>query len=309
MSTVSLPLFPPAAQYVADVLPTRAQVAVDPAAECAPCPVPERALDPGALHPALWRASQLARAGEQCVDTGYSTLSRQLPGGGWPTGSLIDLLVQQAGIGEMRLLAPALVKVSGSTDAGRPRGARRIVLLQPPHPPQTLGLAGMGLAPSSLLWVKSQSSADALWAAEQVLKSGSCGALLFWAAHMRPESLRRLHLAAQGGHTLFCMLRPLAASQDASPAPLRLSLRPAAGGIEIGFVKRRGPQRDAPLYLPLPAVGGLREGRQEVAQQEPGRSRFATGSSGVERSAAPSGAAQTADVNTRSLSLFEHQGD
>jgi protein ImuA len=47
------------------------------------------------------------------------------------------------------------------------------------------------------------------------------------------------------------MLRPLAAAQDASPAPLRLSLRPAAGGIELGFVKRRGPQRDAPLFLPL----------------------------------------------------------
>jgi protein ImuA len=47
------------------------------------------------------------------------------------------------------------------------------------------------------------------------------------------------------------MMRPLASAQDASPAPLRLSLRPAAGGLEIGFVKRRGPQRDAPLFLPL----------------------------------------------------------
>jgi len=52
--------------------------------------------------------------------------------------------------------------------------------------------------------------------------------------------LRRLHLAAQHGDTLFFLFRPLAAAQDASPAPLRLSLRPAAGGIEVGFVKRRG---------------------------------------------------------------------
>ena len=94
-------------------------------------------------------------------------------------------------------------------------------------------------------------SADALWAAEQVLRSGSCGALLFWPGHARGETLRRLHLAAQSGETLFFMLRPLAAAQDSSPAPLRLSLRPAAGGIEIGVVKRRGPQRDAPLFLPL----------------------------------------------------------
>jgi len=105
--------------------------------------------------------------------------------------------------------------------------------------------------PSQLIWVRATRTADALWAAEQVLRSGSCGALLFWQNTVRAENLRRLHLAAQAGETLFFMMRPLAAGQDASPAPLRLSLRPQAGGIEIGFVKRRGPQRDATLFLPL----------------------------------------------------------
>lgn len=200
-----------------------------------PHPAPED------LHPSLWRASQLAQASARCVDTGHPTLSSQLPGGGWPTGTLIDLLVQQPGIGELRLLRPALTQVA----------RRRIVLLQPPHPPQALALAAMGLQPSQLIWIRSSRSADALWAAEQVLRSGSCGALLLWQNHARSETLRRLHLAAQSGETLFFMLRPLAAAQDASPSPLRLALRPAAGGIEIGFVKRRGPQRDAPLFLPL----------------------------------------------------------
>ncbi len=196
---------------------------------------------PESLHPSLWRASQLAHASTRCVATGHAVLSPQLPGGGWPTGTLIDLLVQQHGIGEMRLLRPALTSVA----------RRRIVLLQPPHPPQALALAALGLQPSQLIWIRSSRSNDALWAAEQVLRSGSCGALLFWQNHARGETLRRLHLAAQAGETLFFMLRPLAAAQDSSPAPLRLSLRPAVGGIEIGFVKRRGPQRDAPLFLPL----------------------------------------------------------
>lgn len=196
---------------------------------------------PEALHPSLWLASQLAHSNARCVDTGHPTLSAQLPGGGWPTGSLNELLLQQSGIGELRLLRPCLQTVA----------RRRIVLLQPPHPPQALALAALGIKPSQLLWVRSGRSADALWAAEQVLRSGSCGALLFWHSHARGEALRRLNLAAQGGETLFFMLRPLAAGQDASPAPLRLSLRPAAGGMEIGFVKRRGPQRDAPLFLPL----------------------------------------------------------
>ncbi len=196
---------------------------------------------PESLHPSLWRASQLAHSSARCVDTGYPALSSQLPGGGWPTGTLIDLLLQQPGIGELRLLRPALAAAA----------SRRIVLLQPPHTPQALALAALGLPPSQLVWIRSTRSADTLWAAEQVLRSGSCGALLMWQNHARSESLRRLHLAAQCGETLFFMFRPLASAQDASPSPLRLSLRPAAGGIDIGFVKRRGPQRDTPLFLPL----------------------------------------------------------
>jgi protein ImuA len=203
---------------------------------------------PESLHPSLWRASQLARATTQCVDTGHSSLSMQLPGGGWPIGALTDLLLQQPGIGELRLLGPALAKVA----------SRRVVLLEPPHPPQALALAALGLVPENVIWLRSGRTADTLWSAEQVLRSGSCGALLLWQTHVRPESLRRLHLAAQHGPTLFFLFRPLAAAHDASAAPLRLSLRPAAGGIDIGFVKRRGPNVDETLFLPLPVAPAFR---------------------------------------------------
>jgi len=203
------------------------------------------------LHPSLWRADQLAHATTRCVDTGHATLSAQLPGGGWPMGTLVDLHVQQAGIGEMRMLAPALRQVAD----------RRVVLLQPPHPPQALALAALGLSPSSVIWLRAERTADALWAAEQVLRSASCGALLFWPDQIgnggrqrtaRPEHMRRLHLAAQAGETLFFMTRPLAAAQEPSPAPLRLSLRPAFGGLNVGFVKRQGPVREEALFLPMP---------------------------------------------------------
>jgi protein ImuA len=151
------------------------------------------------------------------------------------------VLIQQPGIGELRLLAPALAKAS----------SRKVALLQPPHAPQAIALAAIGVPPASALWLRADRTADALWAAEQVLRSGSCGALLFWQTQVRSDSLRRLHLAAQAGDTLFFMMRPLAAAQDASPAPLRLGLRPKAGGLEIEFVKRRGPHRDEPLFLPM----------------------------------------------------------
>ena len=193
------------------------------------------------IHPSLWRASQLARGRGRTVETGYAVLSAELPGGGWPVGALVDLLVQQAGVGEMRLLRPALSAL----------GERPIALVQPPHIPDGLGLSYIGLSLERLLQVKAPKTADALWSAEQILRAGSCGALIFWSQSVQSSSLRRLHLAAQSSETLFVMVRPLAAAQDASPALLRLVLRPAAEGLMVDIVKRRGPTRAEPLSIPL----------------------------------------------------------
>jgi protein ImuA len=199
------------------------------------------ALQPETIHPSLWRASQLARVRSRTLDTGYAALSAELPGGGWPVGALVDLLVRQPGVGEMRLLQPALAQL----------GKRSIALVQPPHLPNAPGLGYIGLPLAQVLLVNARKPADALWSAEQILRAGSCGALLFWARQVQPSSLRRLHLAAQSSETLFVMIRPLATAQDASPALLRLALHPGGDGLSVGIVKRRGPLRAEPVSIPL----------------------------------------------------------
>jgi protein ImuA len=194
-----------------------------------------------AAFPHVWRATELASYRTPAIATGYAALDRELPDGGWPSGVLIELLTQQAGIGEMQLLQPAL----------RRSASRAIALVQPPHAPQAAAWAVENFPVERIVWVKTRRAADALWAAEQILRNGSCGGLLLWQTQVRNESLRRLHLAAQAGDTNFWLIRPLAATHDASPAPLRLALRPAAGGLRIDIVKRRGPRRDDPLLVPL----------------------------------------------------------
>lgn len=196
---------------------------------------------PQSIHPSLWRGSQLARGAERCVDTGHAMLSAELPGGGWPRGTLIDLLIQQPGIGEVRLLQPVLAALH----------ARPVVLLQPPHVPNALAVANWGVPPGNLHRIVTASVADALWAAEQILRAGTCGMLLFWQPQIRTDALRRLHLAAQAGDTVFFMMRPMTAAPHASPAPLRLGLTPAFDGVSVRFIKRRGPARDDPLFVPL----------------------------------------------------------
>ena len=193
------------------------------------------------IHPSLWRASQLARSRGRVVDTGYPALSVELPGGGWPVGALVDLLVQQAGVGELRLLRPAL-----SAGENRP-----VAFVQPPHTPHGLGLSYIGLSIERVLRVQATKTADALWSVEQILRAGSCAAVIFWTEYAKASSLRRLHLAAQSSETLFVMVRPLATAQDSSPALLRLTLRPPADGLTVDIVKRRGPTSAAPLSISL----------------------------------------------------------
>ncbi len=212
---------------------------------------------PETIHPSLWLASQLARGGARGVSSGFEALDAELPERGWPPGVLIELLLPQDGIGELRLLRPLLAQEPGPAPARSPQRlarAERIALLQAPYQVNAPGWAHMGVAAARLLHLQADHAADAAWAAEQVLRADSCQALLMWQSRQRKgdhELLRRLHIAAQSGHTLFFMFRPLACAREASPAPLRLTLHAARDGLDIGFLKRRGPLREQPLFLPL----------------------------------------------------------
>lgn len=197
---------------------------------------------PAALSQSVWRADQMAAGGTAFTSSGHALLDQALPNAGWPHGSLIELLLQQAGIGEMRLLQPALSALA----------QRRIALLQPPHTPQWASWSGWGLPVEQLLWIRPSRMADALWSAEQILRNGSCGALLFWQTTIRSEALRRLQLAAQSSDMVCWIVRPLSAAQESSPASLRLAVRPQSGGVRVDILKRRGPLCAESLSLKWP---------------------------------------------------------
>jgi protein ImuA len=219
------------------------------------------------VHPALWRAHQLGRNSAQAVTTGYAALDDQLPGRGWPRRALTELLLPHAGVGEIRLLSPAL--------AATLREGRLVMLFDPPACLSGWALAQLGIDPEQLLVVYTQRSpqaspsqglpgadshaqagGDALWALEQSLKSGHVGALLAWLSpRLRAERLRRLQLAAQAHDGPAFMLREWSAAERPSPAPLRLALRSAAPDrLAVRVLKRRGPLLAHPIVLTLPAV-------------------------------------------------------
>lgn len=196
--------------------------------------------NPERIHPALWRGSQLAQSRLATISTGFAVLDQELPSQGWPLSSLIELMPSQPGIGEMLLLRPALMGLGSQ---------RSIALVHPPYPPYFHCWVNWQLGNRRLLWIRPKTPGDTLWAAEQILKHNACSALLCWSDSMRPASLRRLHLAALQSDTLLILLRPPAAAQQASAAPLRLSLAPTSLGLEAVIIKRRGPCSSQPIPI------------------------------------------------------------
>ncbi|WBG62205.1 translesion DNA synthesis-associated protein ImuA [Pseudomonas citronellolis] len=201
------------------------------------------AVDLGALldQRRVWKG-QAGTAPSAAQPTGHARLDALLPGGGWPEAALSEILHGAEGIGELQLLWPTLARLS--------RASERVVLVAPPHIPYPRAWLAAGVDLQHLVWVEA-SGRDALWATEQCLRSGCCGAVLCWPQQADDRALRRLQVAAESGQTLAFAFRPLREALNPSPAALRLALeaRPA----QLRVLKCRGGLAPA-SPLPLAAL-------------------------------------------------------
>jgi hypothetical protein len=187
----------------------------------------------------LWRG-QTRVLSPNTQPTGHAALDAALPGGGWPESALSEILFATTGIGELRLLWPTLARLTG--------GGERVVLVAPPHAPYPQAWLAAGVDLRQLIIIKAQGR-DALWTAEQCLRSGSCGAVLCWPQQADDRALRRLQVAAETGQTLAFAYRPLREAVNPSPAALRLAVETQPAQLRV--LKCRGGPAPA---RPIPAA-------------------------------------------------------
>ncbi|RON80349.1 CDP-6-deoxy-delta-3,4-glucoseen reductase [Pseudomonas chlororaphis] len=176
----------------------------------------------------VWKGRPTAPAASP-QPTGHAMLDAALPGGGWPEAALTEVLIAAQGVGELQLLWPTLARLSAAGE--------RIVLVAPPHVPYPQAWQNAGVDLRQLAVIQA-GERDALWAAEQCLRSGSCGAVLCWPQQADDRALRRLQVAAETGQTLAFAYRPLKEAINPSPAALRIAVeaRPA----QLRVLKCRG---------------------------------------------------------------------
>jgi len=195
--------------------------------------------------PGVWRGGELEHALHPVVATGHAALDAELPGGGWPVGTLSEVLHDGMGIGEVSFLMGALARAAG--------GSRLLAWVNPPYLPYAPALAQAGIALPLCLVVRPANREDALWAAEQALKSGACGAVMLWMERFAEEYawLRRLQMAAEAGRSMALLFRSTIAEKHSTPSHLRVVLSRDDEGLKVRIPKRRGP----PLIHPIPCFG------------------------------------------------------
>jgi protein ImuA len=189
----------------------------------------------------VWPASELARIPDKVVATGHAALDRQLPGGGWPLGSMVEVLQPQPGQHAWQLILPALAQAV--RDEHGP-----VVLVAPPFDPFGPSLHAQGLPPDRLLKIQADKPAARLWAAEQALRCAEVSAVVAWLPKANATELRRLHMAAQQQGRLLFVFRPTQARTQATPARLQLQVE-GAQDLKVRILKRRGPPLLEPVTL------------------------------------------------------------
>lgn len=180
--------------------------------------------------------------------SGWTELDAVLPGGGWQAGTIVELMAAATGIGELRLLLPALARITGA--------GRHVTLIAPPYIPFAPALSQHGVRLERLLVIHAQRAEDILWAAEQSLRCRSFGAVLAWPAlTIRDRDIRRLQLAAEAGGSTGFLYRCVEAARESSPAALRLKLQRVESALQIDVVKCRGGRSGQSVKVEAPCSG------------------------------------------------------
>ena len=193
----------------------------------------------------LWRGQPATQAPTDAIATGWASLDAVLPGGGWPSAALSEILLPADGVGELRLVWPALARLS--------EGNGIVAVVAPPYRPYAPAWQAAGLRHDALQVIDADPR-DALWAAEQCLRSGACSAVLCWPRSADDRALRRLQVAAETGRTPGFAFRAAQAAMNPSPAPLRVAIEVAPHRLRV--LKCRGASvPPAPLPFPTACAG------------------------------------------------------
>ena len=191
--------------------------------------------------PYLWRGGERGPISRETMDSGHAALNELLPGG-WPRKSVIEIVVDEWGSGELQVLLPLMADLSCNRS--------RLSLVCPPYLPYAPALHNAGIALDRLVIVDSSvSDGDRWWCAEKILRHPECGLMMVWPERPRPESVRRLQSAAEAGNStgvIFHRGEPVDTAVS-----LRLKTHYCPEGISVSLLKSRYSWHRGSVIIPV----------------------------------------------------------
>jgi cell division inhibitor SulA len=205
----------------------------------------------------LWRGGSRSSVTVPSLDSGYEALNNLLPTGGWPVQSVIEIVVDEWGSGELQVLLPLMRQLSQQKSY--------LALVSPPYLPYAPALHNAGIVLNQLVIIDQQVNAqDRWWSAEKILRHGDCGLVMMWPerpdehnpkaynrkAYKWGNHIRRLQVAAEAGNStafIFRRGRPVE-----TPVSMRLKLAYCAEGIRVQVLKSRFSWKQGSVVIPVP---------------------------------------------------------
>ena len=171
----------------------------------------------------LWRGfkrSQYSSLKVQSICTGYKQINEQLHSEGWPLSSSHEFGITQSGIGELRLLLPALKKLQTYSQQ------KEIIFISPPYTLFAPALEQYDIDIDCVTVINVQDLNERLWATEQSLLADCCAAVVSWYDRFKisHHELRRLQLATEASCSWNVLFRDSKRLEEASAAGLRAYL-------------------------------------------------------------------------------------
>ncbi|RQW64232.1 translesion DNA synthesis-associated protein ImuA [Vibrio viridaestus] len=179
--------------------------------------------------------------------TGFTNFDKMLEGG-LPINGTIEVKCTRDGIGELRMWIPMLTQQEEGYEQ-----SRLIVFIQPPGQVHAQFLVTEGIDLRQVLIIQPDNDKQALWAAEQCLKSGACRDVFLWCNTLEVSYARRLEVASHTGSCRNILFRQDKQTQFSLPVSVSLQIKPTKAGLIVQIIKKKGGWDSNPFRLDLSA--------------------------------------------------------
>ena len=164
--------------------------------------------------------------------SGCPMLDELLPGGGWPKGGVVELVIPDDYVDALGLVLPALRRLS--------RQGRWIALVTPPLPSRAAVFTDREINANRILQVNPHPGRSGLWTVESMLYTGNCAAVLAWPGCDTELMDKRLQKAAMHGKSLCVLFRYASLATHPSGVDVPLKVEISDGGRAVYSVNSRG---------------------------------------------------------------------